>query len=91
MSHSLQKRNVRADFSRLEKPDNCCWGIVKVGLKCESSPLWNSTSLSCLERDRGFAVLETVSSFVLHRLMPEYWTKCEALAFRNTKSKGGLK
>lgn len=78
-------------FPRLEKPDNCCCGIVKVCLEFESSPLWNSTFLPCSERDSGFPVLETISSFVLRHHVPKCWSECETLAFRNMKSKGGLK
>lgn len=76
-------------FPRLEKPDNCC-RIVKVGLNFEASPLWNSTFLCCLERNRGFPVLES-TSFVLHHHVSKYWSECDALAFRSMKSKGGLK
>lgn len=78
-------------FPRLQKPDNCCCRTVKVCLKFESSPLWNSTFLPCLERDSGFPALETISSFVLHHHVPKYWSECETLALRNMKSKDGLK
>lgn len=54
------------DFPRLQTPGSWRCGAVKVCLESESSPLWNGTFLSCLEKNSGYPVLETISSFVLH-------------------------
>lgn len=70
------------DFPRLQTPGSWRCGAVKVCFESESSPLWNGTFLSCLEKNSGFPVLETISSFVLHHHVSKYWSECEAQAVR---------